>query len=210
VKAAAARRRFEDNIESLRLSVSAAAQAAGGRVTALIGHAPGVGTTTLALALARSLARQSGPTLLVDGNFVNPVLHDVFHLDPEAGAGDLVERRAESQQAVRPTSESNLSVLPCGKHLGSINMSVEQWHNYWRGLSPDRFIVIDAGSADSPGAMTLANACDGVILVVKCGAARREQIESIEKSLSLSGTRLLGLVLNQRRYVVPDAIYRRL
>jgi ATP-dependent Lon protease, bacterial type len=57
--AASARTHFEDEIEMLRLRLTAAAQTGGGLVMSLLGPNPGVGTTTLAVSLARSLARAS-------------------------------------------------------------------------------------------------------------------------------------------------------
>ena len=210
-KAAATSKRFEDDIENLRLRLIAARQAGGVRVTSLLGPSSGAGTTTLAVWLARSLARESRRTLLVDGNFVNPVLHELFQTAAEPGAVDFLEGRATADEVIRPTSDVNLGVVPCGKiEASTISTSPEQWRNQWRDLASDRFLLVDAGSADSPSGLAMADASDGVILVVKCGDTRREQIESIQKRMSLSGTPLLGVVLNQRRYVVPAGIYRRL
>jgi Mrp family chromosome partitioning ATPase len=210
-KAASARKRFEDEIEVLRLRITAAAQTGGGLVMSLLGPSRHVGTTTLAVSLARSLARASRRTLLVDGNFVNPVLHELFETSGEPGAVDLLEGRATANEAVRPTSDPNLSVLPYGTHEGStVSTSVQHWRSQLRQLAQDRLVLIDAGSADSPSALAMADASDGVILVVKCGETRQEQVESLKKRMAASGTKLLGVILNQRRYVVPAAIYRRL
>lgn len=208
---ASPRRRFEDDIEALRLRITAAAQPGCGLILSLLGPNPGVGTTTLAVSLARSLTRESRRTLLVDGNFVNPMIHDVFETSREPGAVDLLKGRATPSEVVRPTADPNLSVLPYGSHEGStISSAVEHWRSQLRQLAPDRFILIDAGSADSPNSLTMADASDGVILVVKSGESRLEQIESIKKRMAASGTKLLGVVLNQRRRFVPAAIYRRL
>jgi len=210
-KAASASKRFEDEIEVLRLRITAAAQTGGGLVMSLLGPSRNVGTTTLAVSLARSLARASRGTLLVDGNFMNPVLHELFQISREPGAIDLLEGRATANEAVRPTSDPNLSVLPNGTHEGStVSPSVQHWRSELRQLAQDRLIVIDAGSADSPSGLAMADASDGVILVVKCGETRQEQVESIKQRMAASGTTLLGVILNQRRYVVPAAIYRRL
>lgn len=210
-RAASARKRFEDEIEVLRLRITAAAQTGGGLLMSLLGPRRNVGTTTLAVSLARSLARASRRTLLVDGNLVNPVLHEVFQISREPGAVDLLEGRATSNEVVRPTSDPNLNVLPNGTHEDStISISVPHWRSQLRQLAQDRLVLIDAGSADSPSALAMADASDVVILVVKCGETRQEQVESIKKRMAASGTKLLGVILNQRRYVVPSAIYRRL
>jgi Mrp family chromosome partitioning ATPase len=208
---AAALRRFEDDIEMLRLGLIAAMQGGGGQVTSLLGQSRGAGTTTLAIWLARALARASRPTVLVDGNVVNPVLHERFGTASEPGLVDLLDRRAEPDAVLRPTSVPNLSVVPCGApEAPAISTSAAEWRDRWRPLASDRTFLIDAGSIDSPSALAMADASDGVILVVKCGTARREQIESIQRRMSLSGTRLVGVVLNHRRYVVPEVVYRRL
>jgi Mrp family chromosome partitioning ATPase len=207
---AAATKRFEDDIEILRLRLTAAAQAGGG-VTTLIGQSPGAGTTTLAVWLARSLARADRPTLLADGNVAHPDIHHVFQIDSAPGAVDLLAGRAKSNDVIRPTSDPNLSVLPVGTFEPStMNSSVEAWQKQWRQLAANWFVLIDAGSVNSPSALTMADASDHVILVVECGQTKHEQIESTRKKMSLNGTPLLGVVLNQRRHVIPDAIYRRL
>jgi Mrp family chromosome partitioning ATPase len=193
----------------LRLGVTAAAQTGGDGVVSLLGESPGVGTTTLAVWLARSLARASRRTVLADGNFVNPRLHELFQTDLAPGAVDLLEGRMKSTEALRPTSDPNLSVLPCGRwESETISTSVERWRAQWSELASDRFLLIDAGNADSPSALTMAAASDGVILAVKCGDASRERIESIQRRMSLSGITLLGVVLNQRRDIVPQWIER--
>jgi len=208
---ASARGRFEDDIEALRLRITAAAQGGGGLILSLLGPNPGVGTTTLAVALARSLTRESRRTLLVDGNVENPTIHDLFETSAQPGAVDLLKGRATPSEVLRPTADPNLSVLPYGTREGSIfSTAAEHWRSQLRQLAPDRFILIDAGSADSPSSLTMADASDAVVLVVKSGESRLEQIESIKKRMAASGTKLLGVVLNQRRYVVPAAMYRRL
>lgn len=208
---AAATKRFEDDIEMLRLRLTAAAQAGGGGVTTLIGQSPGAGTTTLAVWLARSLARASRPTLLADGNVAHPDIHHVFQIDSEPGAIDLLAGRVKSNDVIQPTSDPNLSVLPAGKFEPStMDSSVEGWQKQWRQLASDWFVLIDAGSVNSPTALTMAAASDRVILVVECGETHHEEIESTQKKMSLNGTPLFGIVLNQRRHVVPEAIYRRL
>lgn len=208
---AAAIKRFEDDVEMLRLRLTAAALADGGAVTTLIGQSPGAGTTTLAVWLARSLARASRPTLLADGNVAHPDIHQVFQIESEPGATDLLEGRANTDDAIRQTSDANLSVLPFGKlEPSAVNSSVEEWQKQWRRLASGRFVLIDAGSVNSPAALTMAAASDRVILVVECGKTKHEEIESTYKKMSLNGTPLLGVALNQRRHVIPEPIYRRL
>ena len=210
IRAASLRKGFEDDIEIVRLAITAVAQTRGVRVVSLLGHRPGAGTTTLAVWLARSLARESRHTLLVDANHVNPRLHELLQVSAEPGLVDLLEGSAGANEAVRPTSDPNLSVLPYGSRLRPITTSIEQCHTLLSGLAADQFVVTDAGSTDSPSALTVGAASDGVALVVKCGEASRQEIDSIRNRLTLSSTELLGVVVNQRRHFIPEMIYRRL
>jgi hypothetical protein len=57
--------------------------------------------------------------------------------------------------------------------------------------------------------LSVAPFADGVILVVEADRTRREQVLNAEKSIEFARGRLLGHVLNKRRYVVPEWIYRR-
>ncbi len=58
--------------------------------------------------------------------------------------------------------------------------------------------------------LSVAPFADGVILVVEAERTRREQVLHAERSIEFARGRLLGHVLNKRRYVVPEWIYRRI
>jgi Mrp family chromosome partitioning ATPase len=51
---------------------------------------------------------------------------------------------------------------------------------------------------------------DGVLLVIETGKTRRQVAIRAKKELEEAGGRLLGVVLNKRRYYIPDWIYKRL
>lgn len=205
-KAAAVTKRFVDEIQLVRQQISAAIGS--GRVVSLLGLSPGVGTTSLAVWLARSFAQEPRRTLLVDANFANPSLHDQFHIDLEPGAGDVLQGRASLKDVIRPTADASLYVVTCGRPEAAA--SVEHWRRQLRELASEHFLVVDAGSAASASALTVADSSDGVVLVVKYGQSRREQVELLKKRVAVTGTKILGVILSQRRHVVPALIYRHL
>ncbi|MFB3123892.1 MAG: cobalamin biosynthesis protein CobQ, partial [Candidatus Binatia bacterium] len=49
---------------------------------------------------------------------------------------------------------------------------------------------------------------DGVVLVVESGRTRRQVAFNAKKQLEEAGGKLLGVVLNKRRYYIPEFIYR--
>lgn len=73
------------------------------------------------------------------------------------------------------------------------------------------YVLIDCPStAVSAEATTFASVVDGVAVVVKAGQTRRGQIQRCQQIIESAGGNFLGFVLNQRRYPVPNWLYRRL
>ncbi len=62
---------------------------------------------------------------------------------------------------------------------------------------------------ESNDVLSVAPFADGVILVVEADRTRRDQVLNAEKTIEFARGRLLGHVLNKRRYVIPEWIYRR-
>ncbi len=73
------------------------------------------------------------------------------------------------------------------------------------------YVLIDCPSMSvSSDATTLARLADGVCLVVKADQTRRGQIQRSQQLITDAGGNFLGFILNQRRYPVPNWLYRRL
>jgi Mrp family chromosome partitioning ATPase len=56
----------------------------------------------------------------------------------------------------------------------------------------------------------LAKAVDGVVLVVEAERTRSQSVRATHKTLQMYGGNVLGVVLNKRRFHIPEAVYRRL
>ena len=57
---------------------------------------------------------------------------------------------------------------------------------------------------------TLFAKVDGVVLVLESGKTRQQVSLEAKKQLEEAGGTILGVVLNKRKYYIPDWIYRRL
>ena len=72
-------------------------------------------------------------------------------------------------------------------------------------------ILIDCRSVnESTDAALLASSVDGVVVVVDAGQSRRDEILNAQRTVETAGGKFLGYVLNQRRYPVPEWLYKRL
>lgn len=72
-------------------------------------------------------------------------------------------------------------------------------------------VLIDCHSVNSPTTLTtMAALVDGVVLVTSAGQTRREEIQRAEQVVGMAQGKILGFVLNKRKYPVPDWLYERI
>lgn len=70
-------------------------------------------------------------------------------------------------------------------------------------------ILIDCGSVEAtPGVAQFASFCDGVVLVVEADRSNKRQFRRAQQVVQLSHGKLLGAVLNKRRYPIPAWLYK--
>ena len=71
------------------------------------------------------------------------------------------------------------------------------------------FVLIDtAAMSVSNDAISLGSFSDGVVMVLKANASRRETARQAIQDLQGGNARVLGAVLNQRTFPIPDTIYK--
>lgn len=74
--------------------------------------------------------------------------------------------------------------------------------------SQHQYVGVDCQSlAASEDVLSLAPLVDGVILVVEADRTKRTQIIKTSRRIEGAGGKVLGLVLNKRRYQIPRVIY---
>lgn len=73
------------------------------------------------------------------------------------------------------------------------------------------YVLIDCSPVGHDAtAASLAPISDGVVLVVEAGRTRRNHIQFSEQILRSAHGKVVGYVLNKRRYLIPDWLYARL
>jgi Mrp family chromosome partitioning ATPase len=58
--------------------------------------------------------------------------------------------------------------------------------------------------------MLLSRWTDGVVLVLEANATRRDAARRVKEILDAANVSVLGVVLNNRTFPIPDVLYRRL
>ena len=97
---------------------------------------------------------------------------------------------------VRPPEALTRSVLHDRVHL------LQQQFDY---------VIIDCPPLRrASDAMLLARRTDGLCLIIEAGKTTRSELQSHMAAAAMSNVRVFGLILNKRRYPVPEFIYRML
>jgi Mrp family chromosome partitioning ATPase len=73
------------------------------------------------------------------------------------------------------------------------------------------YVILDSAPLPSfAEARVLCEKVDGVVLVVESGKIRRQVALRAKKELEDAGAQILGVVLNKRKYHIPEWLYKRL
>jgi capsular exopolysaccharide synthesis family protein len=177
------------------------------RVVVVTSSLPGEGKSTVAVALAVSLARSGSRVVLVDGNLWRPRLTRYLGLDDvETGLTDVLAGRVDLRTATRASTEDRLSVLPAGpmpedpeqelgsKAMGALLETLRASHDV---------VVVDAPPLLPVGdAVALGGAADGCLVVARYRKTTRAELAEATATLSAARVRVLGVVLN--RVPVPS------
>jgi Mrp family chromosome partitioning ATPase len=71
------------------------------------------------------------------------------------------------------------------------------------------YVLIDAPPLNSyADAVALAQATDGIVLILEANSTRRESALKITEQLQAAGVSVLGAVLNKRTFPIPKILYR--
>jgi Mrp family chromosome partitioning ATPase len=159
-------------------------------------------------------ARGEGPVCVVDANFESPSLHRHFETENTRGLAEAILERGPIKQYIREIEGSGLCFMPHGRT--SLLLSPAEITDRFRTRIAEArasfwYVVIHAGFLGLNGtAMMISSSADGVVLVVEANRTRRESAKRVKENLLAANVRLLGVVLNNRTYPIPRALYRML
>jgi Mrp family chromosome partitioning ATPase len=166
----------------------------------------GDGKTTIAIALASSLAQDFATNvLLVDADFRTGSLGEGYGLAGKAGLTDMLDGQATLRAATHRFMRSPVSVVTAGTGAGAFPRMArsERLPDVLEAMKArNDFVVLDLPAAlRTPSTAALAARCDGVIVVVRGGRTTRRDLEhTLER---LRDTRVLGVVVNEYASAVP-------
>ena len=112
-------------------------------------------------------------------------------------------------QRIATRVHGNLWLLPPAALEGGSTSSL---HSYLGELRREfEFSIIAAPpAAESHAAIAMAEFADGIILVLSANRTRRATARNVKQALEAAQARLLGTVLSDRVFPIPERLYRRL
>lgn len=175
----------------------------------------GNGCSWITARVAELLASQvTGRVCVVDANLQNPTLHEQFGVANHHGLADSLRLSGSIRGYVSQLSRRNLALLSCGSDLPEGQNLVTSDRMRARMLelrSEFDYILIDCPSVSASNeALSVGSIADGVVLVLKANSTRKDRARSAVHDLQTANVKVLGAVLNQRTFPIPDSIYSKL
>jgi capsular exopolysaccharide synthesis family protein len=161
---------------------------------------PGEGKSTTLANLAFISAKGGYSTLIVDADLRRPVQHALFDISNDVGLTNYLTTQIDLDDAIRPTTVENLSLLPSGilpsDAVGILNS--QRMSDLIKELKSRYDIVL----FDSPpmlgvsDASVLASEVDQTIIIVQHRRFPRAMLTRVKQAVISAGGHVLGVVLN--------------
>jgi Mrp family chromosome partitioning ATPase len=173
-------------------------------------------SATICAQTAQLLAAQIDRSVcVVDADLRNPSLHHHFRSHGAHSRG-LLDALRDGDSALGAAHQigANLSLLPSGArganaHTALTSDRLALLFSRLR-LRFDYVLISAPPLGQCAESMLLGQLSDGVILVVEANATRREHARKVQESLAAARVPLLGVVLNNRTFPIPESLYGRL
>ncbi len=184
------------------------------KVIQFIGTRDGEGTSTLVREFARTtVVRLDISTLLLDAG--SPTgQSSFFGIKPESGWEDAILENKPYKDVIYQIGDTRLFISHVSVKVDAITSVIESPKviGFFEQMKKDfDLIVIDSPSAaSSTNGLSLSNKVDGTVLVVEAENTRWQAVNAMKEDIVKRGGKVLGVVLNKRKFYIPKFIYKRL
>ena len=169
----------------------------------------------LASRVGEVLANQHmGTVCVVDANLHEPSVHEYFGIENGSGLTTALQKDGPVESFARRLPNCNLAVITAGEcvpnwsNLLASELMVRRMHDLRHFFD---FVLIEGPPLkDFGSSLVLAHLADGIILMVEANSTRRELALRVRTELESSNVQILGAVLNNRKFPIPEALYSRL
>lgn len=161
---------------------------------------PSEGKTTAVVNLGLALADSGRQVTIVEADLRKPKVVHYLGLVEGAGVTDILAGKSDIDDVLQAYGDGTLSVIAAGQtppNPGELLASSHMAELLDKLRGTNDFVLVDSPPllpvADSSG---LAVHTDGVVLSVRYGSTRRDQVQQAAAALERVGARTLGVILN--------------
>jgi capsular exopolysaccharide synthesis family protein len=187
-------------VRMIRTALLERVRGTGSRVVLITSSNSRAGKTSVALALARSLADLGKKTLLVEADLRRPTLHERLGLQDNAGLAALLTKSARDSEVMLRTGDRKPDIILAGELPpgfdpelladGVFAACLTRWRKSYDFVLLDSPPVLPVADA-----RILARQADGTIMILRASHCRRTEVLQAQADLGAVGCRLLGTVL---------------
>ena len=175
----------------------------------------GEGTSTILANLVLDLKKTNLRVLLVDFNIRHANLPSLFSLPKTPGLVDLINGRRSLNEVIRVIKANQIFLMPLGEPGQTqgfdLETSVRAINNAGKNSRFFDLILFDLPPLNEvPQSLYAVRQIDGLIQIVQAERTRAEVLRSLKSKLEHVGARSFGVIMNQRRFYIPQFIYEKL
>jgi Mrp family chromosome partitioning ATPase len=171
------------------------------------------GCAGICIRAGQTLARLKPQSVcVVDANPRSPMLNRLVGADNESGLATAACSAGAAPMLAWRLAPDNLWLLPAGSVPSDPDSfpTADRVRPCIQELGATFQHILINGPPVTPYAapLALSQAVDGVVLVLEANVTRREIVRACKSSLEDRDIPLLGIVLNDRTFPIPQALYR--
>lgn len=186
------------------------------QVVLFSGVEDGPAASTISARCCEVLAeRGDGPVCAVDADLKSPFLDRYFGVTNQKGMTEALCDSGPVNAFVHQAKDSNLWVMPTGAANAEFDLSAPEIAERLKDRVNElrvcfKYVLIHSLLYSGRRAVPPGFGVDGLVLIVEANSTRREMVREVMDELRMLGTPILGVVLNNRTFPIPDAIYHKL
>jgi protein-tyrosine kinase len=178
-----------------------------------VGTHGGEGVSTIVREFAKVAVERYGKSVLVlDSAYQDAAKKINFNITCEYGWLELLEKGEQIDKALFRFGNTNLFFAPISFQTSLVTpiKNLSETSSLWLKLK-ERFdlILIDSSSnLNCEESISLSRTSDGVVVILEAEKSRRKISKKLITRIVESGGTVLGVVLNKRKYHIPNFLYK--
>jgi len=168
-------------------------------------------SNSVAADLAQMIAQTGKWVLLVDADFHQPILHQIYQLPNRIGFSDVLAGKRPASEIIHFNPELHLSIIPSGrKPTAGFEPGFQKRLNEFLQEQKSCFdkVIIHGPPFFYNETASLAGGVDGVILLIHPGYAKSETSKAIIEKIQRSGATIIGVVMrNQPKHPLNQTAF---